>query len=376
MTQLDLMFGEIFQLLKTCITYRNLRPVRGNYRHVVLSWIFTVYIIFYLTLVGRRLLGIFLDVDVTILTKIFTSIVIQGLSQIILKNFGGTFFHENFLILVDFVEKLHIKKEGNGYVQKIIDSELMKTIKFGNIFFRAYTSMFLLGFVAITITFCLQNVIVVDIPNFKAEEHAVVYQTIQAVSLFVSAIWNCVADFSIIFIGLCMLSYVKIINKMITSLNIKEVIVECPDLLLRTMQKHVEMIEVLGIFNDGVKLMSLIQITMSIIIYLSIFSGMQLHSSEYSFQMMFICVLVQLFLLCVFGEMIKSETEAIFWKLYLTNWYEMNMTDQKIILFMMMNSQNEIGLKAAGIYDVSLMAFVQILKISLSYSAVILTFTK
>ncbi|GAB0095286.1 Odorant receptor [Sergentomyia squamirostris] len=273
-------------------------------------------------------------------------------------------------------EGLHVKRDDNNYVQKIIDAELMKTIKFGNIFFRAYNLLFFSALVALTITYNLHNMIVIDIPNIKAEDYEIFYQIMQAGSPFIAAVWNGLADFAIIFIGLCMLSFIKIINKMITSLTVEEIMIDCPDLLLRTMKKHVELIQVLGVFNDGLKLMSFIQIIMSVIMYLVMMFAMQLRNSEYSLYLMFFCVLVQLFLLCFFGEMIKSETEVIFWNLYLTNWYEMNLTDQKIILLMMMNSRNEIGLKAAGIYDVSLMAFVQILKMSLSYSAVILTFTK
>ncbi|GAB0095287.1 hypothetical protein DMENIID0001_106490 [Sergentomyia squamirostris] len=376
MSQLDLMFGEIFQLLITCITYRNLRPVRENYRHVVFSWILTAYFVIFIFFLGRYLTQVFLNIDVTIMSKIVTSMMIPGLSQIILKNFGGTIFQKNFLILLNFVEQLYTRKEGNVWIQKIVDMELMKTIKIGNIFFRAYILLFSFTCAGLMITLILQDMMVISIPNLKPEDHAIIYHTIQSGTPFIAAVWNGLADFAIIFIGLCMLSFVKIINKMIASLTDEEIVVDCPDLLLRTMKKHVKMIEILGIFNDGVKLMSFIQIIMSVIMYLVMMFGMQLLSSEYSLYMMFCCVLVQLFLLCVFGEIIKSETEIIFWNLYLTNWYEMNLNDQKIILLMMMNSQNEIGLKAAGIYDVSLMAFVQILKMSLSYSAVILTFTK
>ncbi|GAB0086257.1 Odorant receptor [Sergentomyia squamirostris] len=299
----------------------------------------------------------------------------QGYLQIMLKNVGGRIFHVNFLTLVDWIEQLHTIKETNYWIQKIVNKELTKTIHFGNLFYKIYNSIFFFTFVGITITMNLHNMIVINIPYVKAEDHSIIYQVIQGGAILLAGTWNAVSDCAIIFIGLYLLSFVKIINKMITSLTDQDVMIECPDLLLRTMKKHVEMIEVLGIFNDGVKLMSFIQILMSICFYLTSLLGIQTNKSELSLYMIFLSVLVQLFLLCLFGEIIKSETEVIFWNLYLTNWYEMSLTDQKILLIMMMNSQNEIGLKAAGMYDVSLMAFIQIVKVSISYSAIMLTLT-
>ncbi|XP_059616104.1 odorant receptor 33b-like [Phlebotomus argentipes] len=84
----------------------------------------------------------------------------------------------------------------------------------------------------------------------------------------------------------------------------------------------------------------------------------------------------QILLLCLFGELLKMKTERLSEILYLTNWYELHAKDQKAFLLVLAMSQKDFGLRAAGMYDVNLNAFVQIMKLAMSYCAILHSLSK
>uniref|UniRef100_A0A3F2ZEP1 Odorant receptor n=1 Tax=Phlebotomus papatasi TaxID=29031 RepID=A0A3F2ZEP1_PHLPP len=86
-------------------------------------------------------------------------------------------------------------------------------------------------------------------------------------------------------------------------------------------------------------------------------------------------IFLQFGLLCIFGEFIFSKSEKIFTDLYLTKWYEFDLSDQKVFLIMMCISQYPFGLKAAGMYDINIIMFVQVVKAGFSFCAILYTFT-
>ncbi|GAB0095702.1 hypothetical protein DMENIID0001_111160 [Sergentomyia squamirostris] len=151
---------------------------------------------------------------------------------------------------------------------------------------------------------------------------------------------------------------------------------KCPDILERIIKKHLELIRMFDYFNDSVKFLSLVQLILTTILFITILMSVQVYRDEYIMYLFFTTVQLELFFLSVFGELIKSESERIFSNLYQTTWYDLSFKDRKAILFMMTITSQPLGLKAAGLYEISLMGFVQILKASLTYSAVILTFTE
>ncbi|GAB0086925.1 hypothetical protein DMENIID0001_011500 [Sergentomyia squamirostris] len=367
---------SIFVLFQIPFHLKTFRSVSGNVTHTIIAWILTIYMLFFMILVMLRIVDIFHDNEATLLRKIIIIITLEGFFMVTFKDISGAFYQKKFQNLVDWTEKLHTVKEDNHLVQKIVDKDLEKTIKFGNILFKLYGSLVGTAVFGLMVTYVVSHFVVIKIPYFESQHKELIYLLIQEVSLFILAIWDVTSDSGIIFLGLYMLAFVKIINKMIKALSDQKAMIECPNLLLETMKKHREMIEILETFNSAIKLMSFTQLLMSTITFLTLLFSIQIDWHQFLFQMIFIVVLVELFLLCLFGEIIKCESASIFWNLYLTKWYEMSLKDQKIILIMMMNSQKEIGLKAVGMYDISLMAFIQILKMSFSYSAIILTFTK
>ncbi|GAB0087209.1 hypothetical protein DMENIID0001_014910 [Sergentomyia squamirostris] len=367
-------FNKFFKLLILCVTARNARPVRGNQKTAAFFILLTIYFVIFICLVTNNFLNTVLDPNISVIKKIFNSLMITGLVQIVLKNFGGTYWHKKFIILVDWIERLHTAQSDKKFIQTIIDFELRRVIRISMIFFKIYLLLFYLSMITSCISLIWNNLVMCRIPEFPIlDEYPFMYHVYQSWTFFVSTIWHCFADSAIIFIGLYMVAYVRILNKMIKCVNVT--IAECPDLLMRIMRNHVEMIRILDIFNNSVNFMSFIQIIMSTLMFLAMLFGLQTYREVFSMYFMFASVLSQFFLLCLFGELIKSQTEKISWNLYLSDWYDLTRNDKKIIYTMMMMSQKEIGLKAAGMYEVSLMSFVHVLKLSLSFSAIFLTLT-
>ncbi|XP_059609316.1 uncharacterized protein LOC132256785 [Phlebotomus argentipes] len=151
---------------------------------------------------------------------------------------------------------------------------------------------------------------------------------------------------------------------MIKCLDDKESMEKCPDLLIRIQKKHIAMIETLRTFNTLVKFTSFTQLMTSTVIFLVLIFSIQFYKDIFIMHVLLFALGIQLALLCLFGELIRHQTEQIFQNLYLTNWYEMSLSDRKIVLMMMTNSCKAIGLKAAGMYDVSLVSVVQVSQIS------------
>uniref|UniRef100_A0A1B0GPZ6 Odorant receptor n=1 Tax=Phlebotomus papatasi TaxID=29031 RepID=A0A1B0GPZ6_PHLPP len=90
---------------------------------------------------------------------------------------------------------------------------------------------------------------------------------------------------------------------------------------------------------------------------------------------LFMAIYLQFGLSCILGEFIYSKSENIFTDLYLTKWYEFDLSDQRVFLMMMRVSQYPFGFKAAGIYDINIVMFIQVIKAGLSFSAILYTFT-
>ncbi|GAB0090158.1 hypothetical protein DMENIID0001_048500 [Sergentomyia squamirostris] len=372
-------FKSFFQILIFCMTSRNMRSIRGNYRTSNIVIFLTIYLIVYITLATYQLIYDLYNPNIKDITKILTIFMLLGFAQIIVKNLGGIILHEKFVEIVDWIQVLNEEVDDNRVVQKIVDDELKRVVKFSMIFLKTVVLMFNIAVVSLIVSLAWDNSVACRFPGFEGVPNPniyILYLIYQEIHTCIAATWSCFADSSIVFIGLYMISYVRIINRMIKFMNDDTDISKCPsDLLFRSMKNHIEMIRILGLFNDAVKIMSFLQIVMSVFMNLILFFGIQMYYTEISLYSLFVCAISQLCLLCVFGQLIKTQTEEIFWNLYLTNWYDFDSKNKQVLLLMMTISYREIGLKAAGMYDVSLMALVQIMKLSLSYTAIFFTLT-
>ncbi|XP_055704829.1 uncharacterized protein LOC129802775 [Phlebotomus papatasi] len=82
---------------------------------------------------------------------------------------------------------------------------------------------------------------------------------------------------------------------------------------------------------------------------------------------------IQLFSICLFGQILRNRTEAVGEALYQTRWYEMGLKEQKALLIIMSHSQEPVGLVAGGIMDISLSTFAIVMRTAISYGAILYT---
>ncbi|GAB0087156.1 hypothetical protein DMENIID0001_014340 [Sergentomyia squamirostris] len=84
-------------------------------------------------------------------------------------------------------------------------------------------------------------------------------------------------------------------------------------------------------------------------------------------------VLVLMYTLCYFGQIIRNASEDMSKALYMSKWYEMQGKDQKHFLMLMMKFRYPLELETFGFGTVSVYTFVQICKAGISYTTMIYT---
>ncbi|GAB0089699.1 hypothetical protein DMENIID0001_042860 [Sergentomyia squamirostris] len=137
---------------------------------------------------------------------------------------------------------------------------------------------------------------------------------------------------------------------------------------------HYEIYRQFSIFDEIFSMAETGEILASPILFLGMFLGIRLSPEITFFYTIFSVVLLQFFLMCLFGQFFYNETEMIFTNLYLTKWYEMSQSDQKAILMMMKMSKEPFGLKVLGVYEINMIMFINVLKACLSYCTILYAF--
>ncbi|GAB0087155.1 uncharacterized protein DMENIID0001_014330 [Sergentomyia squamirostris] len=84
-------------------------------------------------------------------------------------------------------------------------------------------------------------------------------------------------------------------------------------------------------------------------------------------------VLILMYILCYFGQIVRNTSEAMAEALYLSKWYEMQVMDQKNLLILMMKFRHPLELETFGFGTISIYTFVQIFKAGVSYTTIIYT---
>ncbi|GAB0095704.1 hypothetical protein DMENIID0001_111180 [Sergentomyia squamirostris] len=367
---------DFLYFLKFSVTSRIFTNFRGGPAVKNLFILLFILVTTYCILILVKLVETFSDKEIEFRNKMYMIVISQGVTLMLLKNLSSVPYVFNFDRLLKWIRKLHTVKDNNEMIQEIINENLAIVMKYSKIMFWVHLVLFIFSGITVTALFYMQNVVIIIIPYLKANDHPYIYVIIQGICCTGTGVWIVLTNTSNFDFGLYLIFFARIINKMIHCISDQDKREKCPDLLFRIIKKHLELINMFSDFNGTVKFLSLIQLIFTTILFIFILMCIQVYRDEYTMYLFFITVQLELFVLSVFGEYIRSETEQIFNNLYQTTWYDLSLKDQKAILFMMTISKKPLGLKAAGLYDISIMAFVQILKASITYSAIILTFTE
>ncbi|XP_055708497.1 odorant receptor 33a-like [Phlebotomus papatasi] len=153
----------------------------------------------------------------------------------------------------------------------------------------------------------------------------------------------------------------------------KDRIQEDPDFLKIITLKYCDIVDNINRFNDIISLSNLVQFVTSAFLMFGVFFFIRLNPRNPVAHFMATNVLIQLFLPCVFGEFVKIKMERLSTTLYLTNWHDFDLRNQKSFLIVLGMTHGEYGLRAAGMYDVNIYTFIKIVKMASSWCAFIFT---
>ncbi|GAB0092656.1 hypothetical protein DMENIID0001_076700 [Sergentomyia squamirostris] len=98
--------------------------------------------------------------------------------------------------------------------------------------------------------------------------------------------------------------------------------------------------------------------------------GVLVHGPDVSSILIISVVIGQLFGFCLIGEMLYAKTTALPNTFYHTKWYDFNSKDKKNLALMLQMAQQPSVIKAAGVIDVSIFTFVEVIKLAGSYCAI------
>uniref|UniRef100_A0A240SXW1 Odorant receptor n=2 Tax=Lutzomyia longipalpis TaxID=7200 RepID=A0A240SXW1_LUTLO len=181
---------------------------------------------------------------------------------------------------------------------------------------------------------------------------------LQGAMLCVTAFATISLDLGITFMGLQIIAQLNILNDYKKLMNDK--IKTDPKFLNKIIQKHCSVIENVNLLSEITSETSFLQLILTCVAMLFGFTFSIKYTMDLANYIMIICGAALSLPICILGEFIRLKSEELSKTLYLTNWYELSLKDQKMFLIVLGMAQREYGLKAAGMYDVNLYTFVQV----------------
>ncbi|GAB0093306.1 hypothetical protein DMENIID0001_083890 [Sergentomyia squamirostris] len=201
--------------------------------------------------------------------------------------------------------------------------------------------------------------------------NAIVQNFIFIFSLTVMSLSDCM----VIMVAFQFRSELVCLAEVITKLDDIEIYKKNKKILLTIQKMHWNMLHLFNVLSNMYFYMSFSQVTSSFHGICFLFYAVFVHGFDISSLIIILVVFCQIFILCLFGEILFAKTAALPNALYLTKWYEFSQSDKRDFLFILQNAQRPCGIKAAGIVDVSLYTFVEVLKLSGSYCAIFYALT-
>lgn len=207
---------------------------------------------------------------------------------------------------------------------------------------------------------------------FPASGSNHVYLHIHQLLIFtISSITFLIVDSTLMTIGFYFMAIFNIFRDMIKYLD-NSGVNAIKQYLIDMQEFHLDILNKFQLFDEIFFYALAVQLATSVVFILVIF--FLLRTAGLLFVPLFVTVSGQFFAVCLFGQLIFSKTEIFFTELYLTKWYEFNIREQKMLLIMMYVAQRPFGLRAAGMYDINLIMFIQIIKAGISFCAILYTF--
>uniref|UniRef100_A0A3F2ZEP7 Odorant receptor n=1 Tax=Phlebotomus papatasi TaxID=29031 RepID=A0A3F2ZEP7_PHLPP len=310
----------------------------------------------------------------TIVEAVMVFVMIVGVVQMIVKFLVPLTSENELNELLLWIRGLH-KDHTFDLITKSAGIHF-HTIQFIiKIFHKIIFGVYLLATIAVAIFAIYTNSVLHAIPGIpvKYNESNVYHHIHQGFILPSLTFLLTPSEYILITIGFYFIAIQNVFHDMIIHLDSSNL--KNKKQFLRTIYIfHCKILKKFKIFNDIYFYVFTIQAGSSALFIMLLFYIMRIETNLI-FIPFILGIYFQFALLCIFGEIIFSKSEEIFIDLYLTKWYDFDLSDQKVFLMMMRISKYPFGLKAAGMYDINIVMFIQVIKAGFSFCAILYTFT-
>uniref|UniRef100_A0A3F2ZEQ6 Odorant receptor n=1 Tax=Phlebotomus papatasi TaxID=29031 RepID=A0A3F2ZEQ6_PHLPP len=366
-------YQKFEEFLKCLIRFLNLscipwKIVRGYGKYIFpISQIYSlISSVFALVYFEKDLMGILISVTLS-----------TGFFQVFIKTLSIITQSNRLEILFRFIQEMHQVHENDLIPDsaRIHLKHLKKSLNINKIILRILFAVSFMTAPGVLLYFLHTDLLIVAVPGvFPSSKASLIYQHIhQGICMGIATIELLIPDVITISIGLYLIAVLNIFQDIIQHIH-KFDFSKKEDVLIEIHKFHSNILEIFRIFSDIFYYTIAVQTATSVVfVYCEFF--IILSTDFMAFIPMVLYIFVQFIAVCIFGEMMYSKTEKLTTDFYLTNWYELDIHEQKILLMMMYMSHKIIGLKAAGMYDINLRMFIETIKAGISFLTILYTLT-
>uniref|UniRef100_A0A3F2ZDC9 Odorant receptor n=1 Tax=Lutzomyia longipalpis TaxID=7200 RepID=A0A3F2ZDC9_LUTLO len=310
--------------------------------------------------------------------SLMTFLMLSGVLQLMLKKFSGLTINEVvFEQLMQWIRSLYNEVQDDSEIKRIISTNLQGITNFWKLAYRVVYMATFTTSSAFLLAAMLKGEegIIFRYPflplNFPLSLQ--LRHVLQCILTYVLSYDIVYCDISIFYIGLQLYGAININYEIINYWN--EDIQERPNVIKIIAKKHCDIITSINFFQDVLLWLSFTHFVTSTFILLFLFTLVRTNAAA-EMAIIIICfIITELFILCFFGEIIQAKMEQLAETFYLTNWYDLSLEDKKAFLIILGMMQRTYPLKAARLYDINFNSFIQIVKMAISYCALLVTFS-
>uniref|UniRef100_A0A3F2ZEJ8 Odorant receptor n=1 Tax=Phlebotomus papatasi TaxID=29031 RepID=A0A3F2ZEJ8_PHLPP len=305
----------------------------------------------------------------TALEITITLITCAGVSQILCNTVVIIFSTEKIKNLIDWIREIH---EDISWINLgcFVEKRLQLCFWWTTTAMKIFTLLGLPAVQFMVLGYYLTDNLVFRIPSLS--------RTLQFLWQFIaltgSSILFVTTDCIIMFLGIYFITIINIFLDSIEKLDNEDFIMSSKRHLCHYHEKHLQIVQKLKEFDKIFRMVEIVQMGSCLPLIVGTLYVVRLYPSLLNIYIMLCTIIIQFFIICLFGEFIHSKTEEIFTKFYLTKWYKMSQEDKMILLMLMKLTIKPFSLKAAGMYDINMKSFVEVTKFSFSFCAILFAF--
>uniref|UniRef100_A0A3F2ZDC0 Odorant receptor n=1 Tax=Lutzomyia longipalpis TaxID=7200 RepID=A0A3F2ZDC0_LUTLO len=285
-----------------------------------------------------------------------------AISQAIFKPCEVLFNQAIFSNLMEWISDME-ERQFEEFIEKSAREHIARIRRYSLKAAKIMSFVYIQGTVGFILDLSLSHDLIVTMPFLSSIAHKNVQLLIQGYEIAFVAATIFIFDMFYLIVAIYIMAMSFIVKDAVKSLKFAE---DRGKRLQSIQELHSEYIEKLNLYSEGTSRMLLLQLATSITA-LQMLLYIYRTLSNYLAGVYLLTVIVQIFLICFLCEILEVTTEDIYDEMCRVDWYEFDIKEQKHFLFCLQMAQRNYGLRAGGMYNINLMLFVQIMKLSYSY---------